>query len=128
MTPESRSRTRLDPAVRRQQIAEAAARAYAERDPAEVTFEDVADEAGVSRSLVYAYFGDRGNLLAAAYTVELARLEPQRSIARSVTSVSIAAGWTTRSAPTWRSASRHRASWNLMAAAGSSRHPAVREA
>ena len=60
-----RSRTRLDPAVRRRQIAEAAARVFAEHDPSEVSFELIADEAGVSRSLVYSYFGDRGSLFAA---------------------------------------------------------------
>ncbi|MDZ7673449.1 MAG: TetR/AcrR family transcriptional regulator [Acidimicrobiales bacterium] len=127
MTPESRSRTRLDPAVRRQQIAEAAARAYAERDPAEVTFEDVADEAGVSRSLVYAYFGDRGNLLAAAYTVELARLD--RAIDGALGDIRLDRSRVDDAVRTYLAfASRHRASWNLMAAAGSSRHPAVREA
>ena len=57
------------------QIAEAAARVYAEHDPAEVSFEAVAEAAGVSRSLVYSYFGDRGSLFAAAYTCEMSRLD-----------------------------------------------------
>lgn len=64
---ERRPVTRLDPAVRRTQIIEAAARIFAERDPAEVPFEEIADAAGVSRALVYNYFGDRGGLLAAVY-------------------------------------------------------------
>ncbi|MDE0802423.1 MAG: TetR/AcrR family transcriptional regulator [Acidimicrobiales bacterium] len=127
MTPEPRTRTRLDPAIRRRQIAEAAARVFAEHDPADVSFEAVADEAGVSRSLVYTYFGDRGSLFAAAYTVEMMRLDTEidgaleklgnnrERLAQAVTAY-------------LRFAARHRERWNLIASAGSSRHPAVRDA
>lgn len=66
-TTERRSVTRLDPEVRRTQIVQAAAALFATRDPAEVPFEEIADAAGVSRALVYNYFGDRGGLLAAVY-------------------------------------------------------------
>ena len=66
-TTERRTVTRLDPVVRRTQIIEAAARLFEDRDPAEVPFEEIADAAGVSRALVYNYFGDRGGLLAAVY-------------------------------------------------------------
>lgn len=59
--------TRLDPAVRRVQIVEAAARLFEDHDPLLVTFEEIADAAGVSRALVYNYFGDRGGLLAAVF-------------------------------------------------------------
>lgn len=127
MTSESRARTRLDPAVRRQQIAEAAARVFSEHDPSEASFEAVAEEAGVSRSLVYSYFGDRGSLFAAAYTYELARLDGEidgalesmgtdrERLARAVSSY-LAFAW------------RHQKEWELIASAGVSRHPAVREA
>ena len=37
------------------------------RDPSEVTFEEIADAAGVSRALVYNYFGDRRGLVAAVF-------------------------------------------------------------
>jgi AcrR family transcriptional regulator len=57
--------TRLDPETRRTQIIEAATRLFEARDPTEVPFEEIADAAGVSRALVYNYFGDRGGLLAA---------------------------------------------------------------
>lgn len=67
MSQRKDQRTRLDPEVRRHQIVEAAARAFRGRDPAEVTFEEIAETAGVSRALVYNYFGDRGGLLAAVY-------------------------------------------------------------
>lgn len=66
-TTERRAVTRLDRAVRRTQIIEAATSLFASRDPAEVPFEEIADAAGVSRALVYNYFGDRGGLLAAVY-------------------------------------------------------------
>ena len=122
-----RSRTRLDPAVRRRQIAEAAARVFAEHDPSEVSFELVADAAGVSRSLVYSYFGDRGSLFAAAYTHELERLDAEldgaleslgddRERLASAVRGYLAFAW------------RHRSSWQLIASASSSRHPAVRDA
>ena len=122
-----RSRTRLDPAVRRRQIAEAAARVFAEHDPSEVSFELIADEAGVSRSLVYTYFGDRGSLFAAAYNHELERLDGEIDGAleslgsdrdRLAKAVAAYLGFA------WR----HRQSWQLIASASSSRHPAVREA
>ena len=127
MTSEQRTRTRLDPSVRRRQIAEAAARVFAEHDPAEVSFEAVAEEAGVSRSLVYSYFGDRGSLFAAAYTCELARLageidgaleslgSDRERLARAVGSY-LSFAW------------QHRKEWELIASASASRHPAVREA
>jgi len=57
--------TRLDPETRRTQIIEAATRLFEERDPSDIPFEEIADAAGVSRALVYNYFGDRGGLLAA---------------------------------------------------------------
>jgi len=72
-----RTRTRLDPEVRRGQIVEAAARLFSERDPAGVTFEEIAEAAGVSRALLYNYFGDRGGLLAAVYLHTFAELNRQ---------------------------------------------------
>jgi AcrR family transcriptional regulator len=72
-----RSRTRLDPEIRREQIVDAAARVLEDRDPAAVTFEEIADEAGVSRALVYNYFGDRGGVLAAVYLRALHRLDAE---------------------------------------------------
>ena len=51
----------------REQILRAAAAVFQGRDPAEVTFEEIADAAGVSRALVYNYFGDRGGLVEAVH-------------------------------------------------------------
>ena len=72
-------RSRLDPAERRAQIVEAAADVFRGRDPAGVRFEEVARAAGVSRSLVYAYFGDRGELIAAVYLHSLAGADEELS-------------------------------------------------
>lgn len=124
---ERRMRTRLDPSVRRRQIVEAAARVFARNDPAEVTLESVAEEAGVSRSLVYSYFSDRGTLFAAAYSHELGRLDhelgraldpaaPGRERLRQAVSAYV------------HFAFSHPEAWELIASAVASRHPAVREA
>ena len=72
-------RARLDPAARRAQIVEAAAEVFRARDPATVRFDEVAHAAGVSRSLVYAYFGDRGELIAAVYLHSLRDLDEELS-------------------------------------------------
>lgn len=113
--------------MRRQQIAEAAARVFAEHDPSMVSFEAVADEAGVSRSLVYSYFGDRGSLFAAAYTYELARLDTQIDGAlESLGSDRERLAGAVRAYLEF--AWRHRKEWELIASASASRHPAVREA
>ncbi len=100
---------------------------FSEHDPNVVSFELVADEAGVSRSLVYSYFGDRGSLFAAAYTHELERLDVEldgalESLGADRDRLSLAVRAYLEFA--WR----HRASWRLIASASSSSHPAVREA
>lgn len=55
--PEPEPRRRLDPAERRQQILDAARTLFAERPFSAVTTADVAEAAGVARSLVHHYFG-----------------------------------------------------------------------
>lgn len=69
-----RGRVRLDPDTRREQILDAAEGVFDGRDPGEVTFEQVAEAAGVSRALVYNYFPDKGALIAAVYLRTFARL------------------------------------------------------
>lgn len=56
---------RLDPAARREMLVEVAERILATTEPTKVTLQHLADAAGVSRPLVYAYFRDRAGLLAA---------------------------------------------------------------
>lgn len=69
------TRTRLDPEVRRELILDAAERVMVDRVPAEVTFEEIADAAQVSRGLVYNYFKDRSGLLVALAERTLDRLD-----------------------------------------------------
>ena len=122
-----RPRTRLDPAVRKRQIVEAAARVFARSDPGDVSFEVIAEEAGVSRSLVYSYFGDRGSLFAAAYRHEIERFEAD--VDASLESIGTDREQVARAVEAYLAfAQRHRHSWELLASASSSRHPAVREA
>lgn len=64
---QAQRRRRMSPTRRRRQIVDAAGVIFETRDPLEVTFEDVAETAGVSRGLVYRYFGDKGGLVAAVY-------------------------------------------------------------
>jgi AcrR family transcriptional regulator len=69
------SRTRLDRAARRAQIIAAASPVFQGRDPADVTFEQIAEAAGVSRALVYNYFGDRRGLLEAIHEQHFRELQ-----------------------------------------------------
>jgi AcrR family transcriptional regulator len=70
-----RARTRLDPSVRRASILDAAEQVFSGRNPSDVTFEEVAEAAGVSRGLVYNYFGDKAGLVAALYLRTFERLD-----------------------------------------------------
>jgi AcrR family transcriptional regulator len=74
MADPARTRTRLAREERREQIVDAAAEVFQGRDPAGVTFEEIADAAGVSRALVYNYFGDRNGVLEALYRRNLGLL------------------------------------------------------
>jgi AcrR family transcriptional regulator len=71
----SRKRARLDPAERRAQLVDVAYRLLGERGAPNLSVDDVADAADVSRSLVYAYFGDRDSLFAEVYLRILERLD-----------------------------------------------------
>jgi AcrR family transcriptional regulator len=68
---------RLDPARRRDQILDAANALFAERGYAEVTIEDLAGAAGVTRGLVHHYFGGRKEV----YVALLERLGAVREAA-----------------------------------------------
>ncbi len=68
--------------MRREQILASAEQVFERRDPAEVTFEELAGAAGVSRALVYNYFGDKGGLVASVYVRSLHRLD--EALARAV--------------------------------------------
>jgi AcrR family transcriptional regulator len=80
-----RTRTRLAREERREQIVDAAIALFAGRDPAAVTFEEIADAAGVSRALVYNYFGDRHGLVEAMYCRSTDELDRRVSDALAAT-------------------------------------------
>src|SRR5215212_6904730 len=65
---------RLDPGQRREQILDAANRLFAEHAYDEVSIEDIASAAGVTRGLVHHYFGGRKDV----YVALLERLGAQR--------------------------------------------------
>lgn len=127
MAHEGRTRTRLDPATRREQIVVAAETVFVGRDPADVTFEEIAAAAGVSRALVYNYFGDKGGLLAAVYLRAIEQLDqalhdalegcrsPSERLHRTITSY-------------LEFARRHAGAWNLIGTSEATLHPVVREA
>ena len=66
--------SRLDPAQRREQILDAANALFAERAYDEVSIEDIASSAGVTRGLVHHYFGGRKEV----YIALLQRIGAQR--------------------------------------------------
>jgi AcrR family transcriptional regulator len=123
-----RTRTRrLDPVERRAQILGAAAEVFRRRHPAEVRFEEVAAAAGVSRSLVYAYFGDRGGLMAAVYLHSLHDFDEELSqLLRDVPVDEERFAATVRSY--LRLVAANADTWRLFAAAGALDHPEVQRA
>lgn len=120
-------RTRLSPELRKAQIVEASITVFAGRDPSSVTFEEIADAAGVSRALVYNYFGDRGGLLAAVCVHCFDQLDAAITPAfdRSMTPSQQAREWTRRYLSF---ALEHPAEWSMIASATASQHPAVQTA
>ena len=66
--------SRLDPAERREQMLDAANDLFAERGYEEVSVEDIARSAGVTRGLVHHYFGGRKEV----YIALLERLDAVR--------------------------------------------------
>lgn len=126
-TPPEPRRSRLEPAARRAQIVAAAADVFRGRDPATVRFDEVASAAGVSRSLVYAYFGDRGELIAAVYLHSLSGLDADlSSLLADLPVDEVRLGSVVRHF--FELADQNADSWRLFAAAGAVTHPAVQAA
>ncbi|MFJ6379375.1 TetR/AcrR family transcriptional regulator [Kitasatospora sp. NPDC092039] len=65
--PVHERRRRLAPAERRAQLLSVGARLFAERPYEEVLMEEVAEQAGVSRALLYRHFASKHELFAAVY-------------------------------------------------------------
>ena len=68
--PDPKRRTRLSPEVRRDQLLDAAAAVIADEGTQAMTMERVAERGGVSKALVYRYFGTRSALLVELYERE----------------------------------------------------------
>ncbi|MEU2657898.1 helix-turn-helix domain-containing protein [Streptomyces sp. NPDC007325] len=68
------SRQRLTPAARRAQLLDVGARLFAAHPYADVLMEDVAEQAGVSRALLYRHFPSKHALFAAVYQEAADRL------------------------------------------------------
>ena len=79
--PDSVERARLARADRRDALLDAALALVAEGDIESVSMEAVAEQAGVSRPLVYKHFANRSDLLAAVYQREAALLHAELSAA-----------------------------------------------
>ncbi len=120
-------RRRLQPEERRAEIVTAAHAVLAGRDPSTVTFEEIASAAGVSRALLYSYFGDRGSLLAAVYTHVLEPLD--RELEASL-SAAVPAHDRIRAVVTHmvHTALTQPGLWQTVAVLGAVRHPAVQAA
>lgn len=56
----SSSRVRLDPATRREQLLSLGVRLLATRPLEQLSIETLAEKAGISRGLLYHYFGSKG--------------------------------------------------------------------
>jgi len=118
---------RLDPEARRAQILDAAAAVFRTRDPSSVRFDEIAAAAGVSRSLVYAYFGDRAGLMAGVYLRTLAGVDEQlASLLRDVPINEARLGALVRGYLLL--VDRNADMWRLFAAAGTLEHAEVAKA
>src|SRR3954453_20008981 len=106
--------SRLDPAQRRDQILDAASGLFVKRAYDEVSIEDIARAAGVTRGLVHHYFGGRNDV----YIALLERLGAQRenelppptgrsARARVVDSVSRWLDWTEANRTIWLATVAH---------------------
>jgi AcrR family transcriptional regulator len=117
-------RARLDPETRRAQLIDTALDLLDSQGLGALGVDDVADAAGVSRSLVYAYFGDRDGLAAEVYVRILGRLDEhlrldlpvdEAAIRRIVGGCMAFAG-------------DNRAAWQLLVSDPSRQHAVVRRA
>jgi AcrR family transcriptional regulator len=124
----SARRSRLDPKARRAQLVDTACGLLEQRGVGTMSIEDVADAAGVSRSLVYAYFGDRDGLVAEVYLRVLEQLDEALQPLRTadlprdqVTIAEIIEGC-------MLFADEHPAAWRLLVTDSVRRHPSVKQA
>lgn len=118
-------RVRLDAEARRAQIVDAACELLESDGVTAMAIDEVAEAAGVSRSLVYTYFGDRDSLVAEVYLRVLERIDDQL---RPGLANGIPGSWEAvveRIRALLRFAEAHPAAWRLLVTDSVRRHPAV---
>lgn len=120
-------RARLDPEARRVQIVEAACELLETQGVGAMAIEEVADAAGVSRSLVYTYFGDRDGLVAEVYLRVLQRIDDEL-LPGLATGIPDREAITSRIVSCLRFARSHPAAWRLLVTDSVRRHPVVASA
>jgi AcrR family transcriptional regulator len=118
-------RARLDPEARRAQLVETARGLLEQRGVGTMSVEDVADAAGVSRSLVYAYFGDRDGLVAEVYLGVLAELDAALAPHLGGDGPTTEDGLRQVLASCMRFAHGQPAAWRLLVTDSVRRHPAI---
>jgi AcrR family transcriptional regulator len=123
-----RARTRLDPSVRRASILDAAEKVFAGRNPADVTFEEIAEAAAVSRGLVYNYFGDKAGLIAALYLRTFERLDAAMLSSLDGHDTDGEAALRAVIGAYLRFARDNQVPWHLIGAAEATAHPVVQAA
>lgn len=114
--------------MRREQIIDAAEKVLLDREPAEITFDQVAATAGVSRGLVYNYFGDRGGLFAAMYLRSFDPLVDEIECRLRATGVSPERKLRDVVEVYLRFAVDHPSAWKLVGNGDATEHPVVRAA
>ncbi len=117
----------LDPEATRSRVLDTAAELFYERGTHPVGVNEIADAAGVSRALVYNYFGDRGGLLAAVY---LHHFEDVNDYLRASTNPDDPPNDRIRATVEayLDFAAAHPGAWRLLHVSRASDHPAVVEA
>jgi cyclophilin family peptidyl-prolyl cis-trans isomerase/AcrR family transcriptional regulator len=116
---------RLDAEARRVQIIDAAWALLESDGVAAMAIDEVAEAAGVSRSLVYTYFGDRDSLVAEVYLRVLERIDDELSpqLPHGMPVSRQAAVERTRALLQF--AADHPAAWRLLVTDSVRRHPTV---
>ena len=117
-------RARLDPGTRRAQLIEVALAQLDDATPAGFSVDEVADAAGVSRSLVYAYFGDRNGLAAEVYLRILDRLD--REVGLGLPADGAALRRVVGGCMSFAAANR--AAWRMLVSDPARQHPTVQAA
>jgi AcrR family transcriptional regulator len=126
--PARARRARLDPEARRAQLVETARQLLEQQGVDTMSVEAVADAAGVSRSLVYAYFGDRDGLVAEVYLRVLSELDRALAPHRSPLTPRSEATLATSIERCMNFARAQPAAWRLIVTDSVRRHPAVVQA